>query len=106
MTIRFAAARPATIARRFGHTAGLRRRAANDNAAPASHDTLLRDALKHFAAHGLGAAAQARLEAERGWHAGRAEEYRHWLEICRRFDRRMAAALEARLGDRSGSYTG
>lgn len=70
------------------------RRAANDNAARHGHDPVLRDALKHFARHGLGAAEVARQEAERAFFAGERDSYRHWLAICRTLDRRMAAALE------------
>jgi hypothetical protein len=76
-------------------------RAANDNAEPGIRDDVLRDALKHFARHGLGAAEQARHEAERAFFAGDRKAYQHWLAICRTLDRRMAAAVQFRTG-RSG----
>lgn len=106
MTIRFAAPRPAAIRSSTAMGLGLRRKAANDNGDMSTPDHVLRDALKHFAVHGLGAAQQARLEAERAWHEGRHEEYRHWLEICRRFDRRMARGLAARLEGRPSTNLG
>lgn len=105
MTIHFAAARPAVSAHLGGMAHGaLARRAANDNHAPrsgdgAGHDRLLRDALKHFATHGLSAARQAWIEAERAIQAGEAESYRYWREICGKFDRRMAAALVRKFGE-------
>ncbi len=103
MPIRFAAARPdlqLALAPRL--RARLIRRAANDNRAePAfGHDPLLRDALRHFAAHGLGAAETARQAAERAFFAGDRQGYDYWLGICRTLDRRMAGALAARV-DRS-----
>ena len=100
MTIRLAAARRALL---WGVTpqtrATLVRHAANDNG-PAhrqGNDPLLRDALKHFAAHGLGAAETARAAAERAFFAGDRTTYRYWLGICRTLDRRMAGALAARV---------
>ncbi len=71
-------------------------RAANDNAHGFSNEVLLRAALKHFAEFGLGAAEQARINAERAFFAGDRADYQWWLEICRAVDRRMAAALAAR----------
>jgi hypothetical protein len=95
MTIHFAAARPV-----FDPLAGtlLRRRivnhAANDNGHPLlSSDTMLRAALKHFAAHGLGAAENARQHAEQAFFAGDRSSYLWWLGICRALDRRLAARL-------------
>lgn len=105
MTIHFAAARPAVAAYLGGAGQGtLTRRAANDNPGGSqsqgvAHDHMLRDALKHFAAYGLGAARQARLEAERCFRADELEGYRYWREICGKFDRRMAAALARKYGD-------
>lgn len=100
MPIRFAAARTAlhlSLAPRL--RARLIRRAANDNRRDLSgaHDPLLRDALKHFAAHGLGAADTARQAAERAFFAGDRQGYDYWLGICRTLDRRMAGALAARV---------
>ncbi len=71
-------------------------RAANDNSHGFSNEVLLRAALKHFAEFGLGAAEQARLNAERAFFAGDRASYDWWLEICRALDRRMAAAIAAR----------
>ena len=68
--------------------AGLR--AANDNGRPLRDDALLRSTLLHFAAHGLGAAAEARDRAEEAWLTGDGEAYHHWLSVCRTLDRRMA----------------
>jgi hypothetical protein len=94
MSIRFAAARPATVAhfatrpRRIGAF-----RAANDNAAEIANPELLRAALMHFASHGLGAAQAARDEAGAALARQDAPAARHWIEICRTFDRRMATGL-------------
>lgn len=96
MTIRFAAARRWDSC--VGHVLGLAkiRRAANDNTRTADDDRMLRAALRHFAAHGLGAAEAARAEAEAAFFAGDSEQYRWWLGICRMLDRRMADAVRAR----------
>jgi hypothetical protein len=67
--------------------------AANDNQTELSRDGLLRAALRHFAEHGLGAAEQAQRNAEEAFFAGNRKEYRHWLDICRALDRRMADAV-------------
>ena len=98
MTIRFAAARRWDSC--VGHVLGLAkiRRAANDNTRTADDDRMLRAALRHFAAHGLGAAEAARAEAEAAFFAGNSEQYRWWLGICRMLDRRMADAVRARRG--------
>jgi hypothetical protein len=66
-------------------------RAANDNDSDLTRDGLLRAALCHFAEHGLGAAELAHRRAEQAYFAGDAKEYRHWLDICRALDRRLAA---------------
>lgn len=98
MTIRFAAAcRGDTSVRRVLAVAGPRV-AVNDNFHGFGDDRLLRAALRHFAAHGLGAAEAARTEAERAFFAGETAEYRRWLGICRMLDRRMADAVAARGG--------
>lgn len=101
MTIRFAAARDReSTALRRALTAALPRAAANDNSAEAARgfprDEVLRAALRHFAEYGLGAAQQAYHNAETAFFAGKREEYRHWLAICRALDRRMAAAISFR----------
>lgn len=94
MTIRFATARPALngLSARLGRPSRAPV-AANDNGDPLVHDRTLREALKLFAAHGLGAAEHARARAERAFFAGDSERYRHWLGICRTLDRRMAALI-------------
>jgi hypothetical protein len=98
MTIRFAAAysgESTVVARAL--TAKVCP-AANDNVAGFPRDVLLRAALKHFAQYGLGAAEQAHRNAETAFFAGNRDEYRHWLEICRALDRRMADAVVAHRG--------
>jgi hypothetical protein len=69
---------------------------ANDNHADLNSNGLLRAALRHFAEHGLGAAELAQRNAEQAFFAGNRNEYRHWLDICRALDRRMAAAYAVR----------
>ncbi|MEN9683093.1 MAG: hypothetical protein RLZZ427_844 [Pseudomonadota bacterium] len=109
MTIRFAAARP-RISGLIGRSPWPLEppRASNDNApepkpepepepAPPHRTDLLRAALLHFAVHGLGAAAEARLEALRCHARHQTKQALHWLAICRQFDRRMAAALARKL---------
>ena len=108
MTIRFAAAWGGTtpaIARTLCPSAPLG--AVNDNlpiplgtqalmAGPTAEDAasgyLPVEALRHFARHGLAAAAQARAEAEAAQAAGNAEGRDHWIAVCRQLDRRMAEA--------------
>lgn len=69
-------------------------RAHNDNAPAfgreAPSDTMLRAALRHFAEHGLGAAREARGQAEQAFFAGDGEAYHWWLGITRTLDRRLA----------------
>lgn len=98
MTLRFAAALPlsSALVGAVRHQQQLVR-AANDNHTDRNPDLLLRDALKHFATHGLGAARIARQEAERAFFAGDRQSYAHWLGVCRTLDRRMAAALSAQV---------
>ncbi len=96
MTIHFAAARKPScspIAR------ALARRAigkvANDNGKPrTATDQVLHAALRHFAEHGLGAAREARAQAEEAFFAGDRQSYDWWLDITRTLDRRLAANLE------------
>ena len=67
------------------------RTAANDNGAGKSTDpAIVEAALRHFAEHGLRAARAARHQAEQAFFANKQQEYRHWLEICRQLDQRMA----------------
>jgi hypothetical protein len=91
MTIHFSAAANRARARvTWTPGARLPLRAGNDNAAAADPDLLLRAALNHFAAHGLGAARVAAERATRAWQAGKEGETRHWLAICRNLDRGLA----------------
>ena len=90
MTIHFAGSRrPARspIARCLTLPRGME--ACNDNGRAIADNALLRAALVHFAAHGLGAAAQARTQAEDAFLAGDEPAYRHWMAICRTLDRRV-----------------
>jgi hypothetical protein len=99
MSIRFAAAHPGSnCVRRWVGAASTRRVAANDNVRGDANDKMLRAALRHFAAHGLGAAEVARVNAENAFFAGDSGQYRWWLGICRMLDRRMADAVAARQG--------
>lgn len=98
MTIHFAAARnikAGIVSRCLGLP--MPARAANDNGDAGDHTQVLRASLKFFAEHGLGSALEARLRAEQAWRADRQGDYRHWLAVCRMFDRRMAATLDKRL---------
>ncbi len=63
---------------------------ANDQDDCRTRELPLREALLHFAAHGLSAAERAREKAERCFFAGNRRDYLHWMEICRVLDRRMA----------------
>ena len=68
--------------------------AANDDAVAVQGQeffrrVLLRDALRHFAAHGAGAAERARRNAEQAFFADQRAEYLHWMAICRALDRGM-----------------
>jgi len=99
LTIRFSAAKGGrrSLDRFFGTQ--ISSFAANDGAATAESDALLRAALKHFARHGLGAADAAREKAEDAFFRGDRETYDHWLGICRLLDARMAGAVAAREDD-------
>lgn len=66
--------------------------AANENGTGIGGDRLLHAALRHFAEHGLSAAARARANAEDAFFAGRSDDYRWWMAICTALDRRMSAA--------------
>jgi hypothetical protein len=99
MSIHFAAARCATwspVARALARR--VRRRAANDNSdiPTMDEDTLLRRALEHLGAHGLGAARNAYTQAERALVSGEREEFAKWYAICCALDRSLAERLEAR----------
>lgn len=92
MPLRFAPARTVTrspIARALARRSLAR--AANDNGDPGvKDDAVLRAALRHFAAHGLGAAIAALGEAERAKAAGDMQSRDWWMGICRTLDRRLA----------------
>lgn len=75
-------------------------RVANDDAGlgveaarpAATFDPLLADALRHFAAHGLGVVEAALGEAENAQATGDGPAEARWLAITSMFDRRRAAA--------------
>ena len=98
MTIRFAAAVPASVhplVKPF--LRGSLGNPANDNGAGVAPDAMVIEALRHFAEHGLAAARHARSKA-RAAHAARDDAgYAYWLKVCRQLDRRMAATLERTL---------
>jgi hypothetical protein len=100
MTLRFAAARSAAhspLAR------ALSRRpvdgSANDNCCE-TDDRLLHAALRHFAAHGMHAAREARAQAEQAFFAGDRAGYDWWLGVCRTLDRRLAQTIERNVARR------
>ena len=105
MPLHFAAARSTAhspIARALARKAVSR--AANDNgdgagtsAYGSAIDTMMRAALRHFAEHGMGAAHEARRQAEQAHFDGDEAGYRWWLDICRALDRQLAVAVERRL---------
>ena len=100
MSIRFAAPPQAMSVR----LRGARARAAiapacNDNDSGETAEAMLRASLRHFAEHGLAAAAHARAKAEAAWFADDKDGYRWWLGICRTLDRRMARQLAAKTQD-------
>ncbi|WP_337660973.1 hypothetical protein [Erythrobacter sp. Alg231-14] len=72
---------------------------ANDNSDVAigdsADDRVLRAALRHFAQHGLGAAREARNQAERAFFNDDRAAYDWWLGITRALDRRLAQETEA-----------
>ncbi|MBC2670949.1 hypothetical protein ACFOON_08335 [Novosphingobium piscinae] len=101
MSIHFAASRRrpgSALARHL--TVPRSMQAVNDNHGEGDRaiidNPLLRATLEHFAAHGLGAAAEARNQAEDAFLSEDAESYRHWLAVCRMLDRRMAGRLARR----------
>ncbi len=54
---------------------------------------MLQDALRHFARYGLGAAREARNQAERAFFSGDRQGYERWHGICRTLDRRLAEQI-------------
>ena len=99
MTIRFATARPIAAPVHLTRSAlgRIAARAANDNADLARQDQVVRDALRHFAAHGLYAAEEAGHRAVAAHHRGDRADLRHWLQICAALDPRRAAGLHRKL---------
>ncbi|MCX7863701.1 MAG: hypothetical protein N2423_01475 [Novosphingobium sp.] len=67
--------------------------ACNDNERNVSDDRMLWEALRHFARHGLHAAAQAADSAQAALAAGDQQGFAWWLAICRKLDRRMSETL-------------
>ena len=100
MSIHFAAARSAAcspVARALAKKAvGL---CANDNPGGAGGfaDPVLNAALRHFAEHGLHAAAEAARLARIAFESGETETCRFWTRICETFDRRLARELAKEL---------
>ena len=102
MPIHFAAARSASrspVARALAKKAV--RRAANDNPGGAGEcGTELRvlgAALRHFAEHGVRAAEEAAMQAERAWRAGEQGSCAWWTEVCHKLDRKLASELKLRM---------
>jgi hypothetical protein len=107
MSLRFAASRQgndAILARAL--TCVLPDSVANDNGRPLGdimgNPQMLRATLLHFARHGLSAADQARIEAERARLEEREDDFRHWIAVCRQLDRRMANRIEGSTRPRAG----
>jgi hypothetical protein len=100
MTIRYAAARPvhAPVTLCRAGLARISRAPANDNGDVPQRDLLLRNALLHFAEHGLRAAEDAAERAEAATLAGDLAQRDHWLEICRALDARRARGVAKRIG--------
>ncbi|MED5547536.1 MAG: hypothetical protein VYD90_20085 [Pseudomonadota bacterium] len=65
--------------------------------APANDETLLTEALQHFARHGLSAAEHARHNAQAARLVGDTRSCTWWISICRQLDRRMAEQFESHL---------
>lgn len=99
MTIRIATARPVTAPVHLtrGALGRIAARAANDNADPERQDQVVREALRHFAAHGLNAADDAGQRAQAAHRDGDLRAMNRWLQICAALDPRRAAALHRSL---------
>jgi hypothetical protein len=104
MTITFAAARnrehPA-IANALSPK--VRLSPVNDNTGDICGNPAMRAALELFAAHGIGATQEACRMARSAATAGNLRDCRHWLSVCRMFDRRLADSWESRLGIARGA---
>jgi hypothetical protein len=72
--------------------------AANDNATDRIDNAALVAALRHFARHGLAAAEHASARALMAHRQDDRDACRHWLEVCRQLDRRLAERLSSTLG--------
>jgi hypothetical protein len=99
MTIRYAAAHPAAIPVTLTRAglARISRIPANDNGDAGKRDQVLRNALLHFAEHGLRAAEDAGERAQVAAASGNSAESARWLEICRALDARRARGVADRL---------
>ena len=98
MTIYFAAARThtqAAVARALSPKVQLAH--ANDNGRSLTGNPIMRAALALFAEHGLGAAHLACEKAQAAALDGNDRDCRHWLSVCRMFDRRLADGWASRL---------
>ena len=101
MSIRFAAPPSVAPARMcLVRMCELSLMAVNDNRCEehaGGYDTpAVHEALKHFAQHGLEAAAAAGRQAEKAAREGDDEAFRWWFGICRTLDRRLAQELRTR----------
>jgi hypothetical protein len=99
MTIRFATAScgySSVIARAV--SAPMMYRPANDNLLSENDDSALWEALRHFARHGLRAAARAAEAAETALEAGDRESFEWWLEVCGKIDPSLSEALARKAG--------
>lgn len=99
MPVRFATARPlvSPVHLTRGALGRIAARAANDNADSERQDQVVREALRHFARHGLNAAQDAAERAQDAHARGDAAGLRHWLQICAALDPRRAAAMHRTL---------
>lgn len=91
MTIHFAAAvsrRPRTRLSPVELRSALRT-PANDNWQTTSGDAIHHAALRQITRHGIGAAENARQQAERAFFKGDHDTYQWWLGICRELDRKL-----------------
>lgn len=96
MSLHFAAARKgagASVARIL--TPPSLQSPANDDRDPALDHALVREALLHFAAHGLGAARAALAAAQAARAQGDAQGAEYWQALCRVLDPRLARTLDS-----------
>lgn len=76
-----------------------RRREPREAVADTANERIFAEALRHFARHGLSAAAHARANAAAARLAGDDAACTWWIAICRQLDRRMADAFAHRIGN-------